>query len=88
LAPYNITVNSVNLGTIVSDQLERRRQREAPQLSLDEFADKVAKEMGIPMGRLGRPEEVAALVCFLASEHAGYITGATINIDGGAARFF
>jgi NAD(P)-dependent dehydrogenase (short-subunit alcohol dehydrogenase family) len=88
LAPYGITVNSINLGTIVSDQLERRRQREAPHLSLDEFADKVAKEMGIPMGRLGRPEEVAALVCFLASEHAGYITGATINIDGGAARFF
>lgn len=88
LAPYNITVNSINLGTIISDQLERRRQREAPNLSLDEFADKVAKEAAIPMGRLGRPEEVAALVCFLASEHAGYITGASINIDGGAARFF
>jgi len=87
LAPYNITVNSINLGIIISDQLERRRKQIAPDMTLDEFADKVAKDAGIPMGRLGRPEEVAALVCFLASEHAGYITGASINIDGGAAKF-
>lgn len=87
VAPYNITVNSINLGIVVSDQLERRRKRDAPNLSPDEFADKVAKEIGVPLGRLGRPEEVAALVCFLASEQAGYITGASINFDGGLARF-
>ncbi|MCS7191772.1 MAG: SDR family oxidoreductase [Armatimonadetes bacterium] len=87
LAPYNITVNSINLGIIISNQLERRRQKVEPNLTLEEFADKVSKESGIPMGRLGKPEEVAALVCFLASEHAGYITGASINIDGGASKF-
>jgi len=37
----------------------------------------------IPVGRLGKPEEVAALVCFLASEHAGYITGEVTDINGG-----
>jgi 3-oxoacyl-[acyl-carrier protein] reductase len=37
----------------------------------------------IPVGRFGRPDEVAALVCFLASEHAGYITGEVTDINGG-----
>jgi NAD(P)-dependent dehydrogenase (short-subunit alcohol dehydrogenase family) len=37
----------------------------------------------IPVGRFGRPEEVAALVCFLCSEHAGYITGEVTDINGG-----
>jgi 3-oxoacyl-[acyl-carrier protein] reductase len=37
----------------------------------------------IPVGRFGKPEEVAALVCFLASEHAGYITGEVTDINGG-----
>jgi len=40
-------------------------------------------EAEIPMGRLGKPEELAGLVAFLASEAAGYITGAAIQIDGG-----
>jgi len=43
-------------------------------------------ESQIPMGRLGTPEEFAALVTFLASERAGYITGASIQIDGGWYR--
>jgi NAD(P)-dependent dehydrogenase (short-subunit alcohol dehydrogenase family) len=38
---------------------------------------------GIPVGRLGRPEEVAALVSFLLSDDAGYITGATLDVNGG-----
>ena len=37
----------------------------------------------IPMGRLARPQEIAAVVAFLASEEAGYITGANISVNGG-----
>ncbi|HEY6114189.1 MAG TPA: SDR family oxidoreductase [Gaiellaceae bacterium] len=37
----------------------------------------------MPVGRLGRPEEVAALVSFLASDDAGYVTGATLDLNGG-----
>jgi acetoacetyl-CoA reductase len=37
----------------------------------------------IPMGRLAKPDEIAAVVAFLASEEAGYITGANINVNGG-----
>ncbi|MBI3077203.1 MAG: SDR family oxidoreductase, partial [Deltaproteobacteria bacterium] len=40
----------------------------------------------IPLGRFGRPEEVASLAVFLASERAGYVTGTCITVDGGLAR--
>lgn len=68
LAKRRITVNAVAPGLIDTEMIEG-----------------VPKEIvaGIPMRRVGRPEEVAALVSFLASEDAGYITGQTIGIDGG-----
>lgn len=69
VAPRGVTVNAVAPGFIETDMT-----RELPQ---DEL-----KKM-VPMGRFGRPEEVAALVGFLASEEAGYITGEVININGG-----
>ena len=40
----------------------------------------------IPLGRMGQPSELAALIAFLASERAGYVTGATIQVDGGLMR--
>lgn len=88
LAPFGITVNSVNVGSILTDQVERMRQVEAPDTPPEDFAEKLARRSRIPLGRIGRPEEVADLVAFLASERASYITGASINADGGAARFF
>jgi 3-oxoacyl-[acyl-carrier protein] reductase len=71
LAKRNVTVNAVAPGLIDTEMVA--------DLPLDELARK------IPMRRLGSPAEVAKLVGFLASEHAGYITGQVISINGGLA---
>jgi len=67
-----VTVNSVSPGYVETDMVKAIRKEVLDQL--------VA---GIPIGRLARPAEIAALVGFLASEEAGYITGANIAINGG-----
>ena len=69
LAKRKITANCVAPGLIETDMLA--------EIPLDE-----AKKR-IPMRRLGKPEEVAGLVCFLFSEKAAYITGQVISVNGG-----
>ena len=79
--PYNITVNNVAPGMILTDRLKHT----IPQgIDLDQALAEKAKN--IPLGRIGKPEELAALVTFLASEQAAYISGTTIQVDGGASR--
>jgi 3-oxoacyl-[acyl-carrier protein] reductase len=80
-APYNVLVNSLHVGVIVSDQIVRRHQREGANVSLDEMIRKAGE--GVPMGRMGRAEEFANVACFLASDAASYVTGCAINVDGG-----
>jgi len=72
LAPYGVTVNAVAPAAIDGPL--------AQSVLRDRLAEKLAD---IPVGRLGRPEEVAALVSFLLSDDAGYITGATLDVNGG-----
>lgn len=82
-----IRVNSVVLGLIDSGQWERRFQsRENKAQSRDEWIAELAKSKHIPYGRLGRPEEVARAIVFLASPAVGYITGASLEISGGVSR--
>lgn len=83
MAPFGITANTVLPGVIHTDRIVNLRKAKAQRdgTTLDLEMDKTAKT--IPMGRLGKPEELAALVAFLASSKASYITGANIPVDGG-----
>lgn len=71
-AKKGITVNAVSPGVIETEMTRRVRELGASEL-----------DMLIPMRRIGTPEEVAHLVCFLASDEAAYITGQVVCIDGG-----
>ncbi|HEY3772905.1 MAG TPA: SDR family oxidoreductase [Solirubrobacteraceae bacterium] len=81
--PHGITFNTIATGPIAT---HRRRQIMAFQAAQNDVAaadwERRENEQ-IPMRRLGSPEEIAGLVAYLASEEAGYITGATHVIDGG-----
>jgi acetoacetyl-CoA reductase len=67
-----VTVNTVSPGYVETDMVMAIRQ---------EIRDQIVES--IPMGRLAKPAEIAAVVAFLASEEAGYITGANISVNGG-----
>src|SRR2546422_677154 len=78
MAPIGVRVNAVNPGVTVTN-LHRRSGMGDAQYSA--FLER-SKEMH-PLGRPGRPEEIADLILFLASDRAGWMTGETIPIDGG-----
>ena len=69
VAPRKVTVNAVAPGFVASDMTQALNQDELVKM--------------VPAGRFGKPEEVAALVGFLASDDSAYITGETISINGG-----
>ena len=75
---HGITVNSIPPGRIISEQILRNYP--------PEFRKRESEE-DIPVGEYGRPEDIASLVCYLASPLARYITGAVIPVDGGLRRY-
>jgi 3-oxoacyl-[acyl-carrier protein] reductase len=81
LARDNIRVNSVAPGSIIFPGGSWQRAVDANPEAMREFVRR-----SIPMGRFGNPEEVAAVVTFLASERAHWVTGACVNVDGGQSR--
>jgi 3-oxoacyl-[acyl-carrier protein] reductase len=80
-APENILVNTVCIGKIKSGQHEKRFTKSGE--GADAYYSKAAKD--IPMGRVGETVEAANAIVFLASDMASYITGTSINMDGGLA---
>jgi 3-oxoacyl-[acyl-carrier protein] reductase len=78
VGPHGVTVNCIPPGRIHSEQIFRNYSPEYRQWQC---------ENEIPMGRYGEPEDLANLVCFLASPKASYITGAVIPVDGGLRRY-
>lgn len=83
LGRYNILVNGIMQGYIDTDRV--REVAAARAAAEGRNVEEVIADMGkeVPLGRLGRPEEIGELVAFLASEKASYITGSLILIDGG-----
>ena len=82
-APHGILVNGMLVGLIDSDQHKRRHAREGSNESYNEFTAKMGT--AVPLGRIGKAEEFAAMACFLCSDHAAFTTGTAINMDGGAS---
>lgn len=88
LAPHNITVNAFCPGIIVTDMWEYNDRVWGDMLSTEDKKYKKGELMqewvdAIPLRRAGQPSDVASVIAFLASEDARYVTGQTINIDGG-----
>jgi NAD(P)-dependent dehydrogenase (short-subunit alcohol dehydrogenase family) len=83
LAPHNIRVNGINIGVIKSGQHVRTWQRQGSQGSLEDFYVEFAQRTAIPLGRVGEAEEVGDLIAFLCSARGAYISGVSINVDGG-----
>lgn len=84
LAPYGINVNAVCPGDVQTAMLDKEVQLLAKLRNTPPDKVKEKKISSIPLGRLGKPEEIAELVLFLASPASDYITGEAISIAGGA----
>lgn len=86
LGPDNVTVNAVLMGQILTDRQNAIADVRVKEqgISHEEHFRRVAAE--IPLRRLGEPREVGEVVAFLASERASYLTGVSLQVDGGLIR--
>jgi 3-oxoacyl-[acyl-carrier protein] reductase len=80
-APHNILVNAMLVGLIESDQHVQRAKQNG--VALDDYIKNASKN--VPLGRMGKPEEFAAMACLLVSDACGFVSGTAINVDGGAS---
>jgi 3-oxoacyl-[acyl-carrier protein] reductase len=81
-----ITVNNICQGWILTERVEELLAHRSRSQGISREEALAQAMAGIPLGRIGRPEEMADLTVFLASERASYITGASYLIDGGLYR--
>ncbi|WP_431302237.1 SDR family NAD(P)-dependent oxidoreductase [Sediminicoccus sp. BL-A-41-H5] len=80
-APHNVLVNALLVGIIESDQWVRRHATDQRNITWEEWKEEQGRS--VPLGRIGKAEEFAAMALMLASEQGGYVTGTAINVDGG-----
>ena len=85
-AKDNILVNVVCLGPTLTDRMKDLINKTARDTGQSFKEAEKAWIESIPLGRLGKPEELANLVVFLASDKASYITGSVIQVDGGFVK--
>jgi len=85
-AKNNITINNVAPGYVLTDRVRQLFEAKARQENrpIEAVTQEITRQ--IPMSRLGKPEEIADVFAFLASERASYITGVTLQVDGGFVR--
>ena len=79
-----IRVNAINPGVTLSERAKAGHAAEAKTLGITEEQARQQGEQRIPLGRYARPEEIAAVAVFLASDRASYVTGTVISMDGAA----
>lgn len=86
-APDGIRVNAILIGLVESGQWRRRfAAQAAPGQSWEDWTQELAHKKGIQLGRLGRPEEAASAIFFLATALSSYTTGSHLDVSGGLAR--
>jgi 3-oxoacyl-[acyl-carrier protein] reductase len=88
VAEHQVTVNNILTGYFDTERIAQLNAKKAEQLGIDPEEVRARMEEQVPMKRIGKPEEYGALVAFLASEQAGYLTGCNIPLDGGLLSSF
>ncbi len=85
-ARSNVLVTAVSPGPVKTERWDNLARQQALAVGRDVETYVKEQNAGMPLGRIALPEEVADLVCFLASERAAFLTGITITVDGGSTR--
>lgn len=86
LSPYGITINTIGTGGIATERYTSYMKKTIESQGKDFEEREAERRKEIPVGRLGKPEEISAVVTFLCSERAGYVTGQFILVDGGVVK--